>query len=130
MRPGVAKRRVDDHARPLKIDVGGTNVFVDLGAERLVTAERGNARIAVEIKSFVGMSDVQDLKEAVGQFFLYELALEQSGQDKDRELYLAVRTSSYKAVFVDGIGKLFLRNRSLRLVTFDADTEEIVEWIR
>ena len=115
---------------PLKIDVEGTNVFVDLGAERLVTAERGSERIAVEVKSFVSLSDVQDLKEAAGQYLLYELALQTSKQDKDRELFLAIRTASYKKVFVDGIGKLFMESKTLRLITFDPDTEEVVEWIR
>ena len=45
---------------------GQRNVFVDLGAERLVAAERNHEKIAVEIKSFHGASDVRDLEMALG----------------------------------------------------------------
>jgi len=103
---------------------------VDIGAEHLVAAERGAERIAVEIKSFVSLSAVQDLKEAAGQFWLYELALQASQTEADRALFLAVRRAVYDAVFVEGIGKLFLQSRSLRLIVFDPDTEEITRWIR
>jgi hypothetical protein len=63
---------------PLTISVGKTDLLIDLGAERVVAAERNGERIAVEIKSFVKLSLVQDLKEAIGQFVLYEGALAES----------------------------------------------------
>ena len=47
---------------PLTIPVDGTNLLIDVGAERVLTAEREGMRIAVEIKSFVSMSAVQDLR--------------------------------------------------------------------
>ena len=34
---------------------------VDLGAERLLAAEKGSDKIAVEIKSFIGANDLEDL---------------------------------------------------------------------
>jgi XisH protein len=38
---------------PLRIRLArGKNLFVDLGAERLLAAERGTEKIAVEVKSF------------------------------------------------------------------------------
>ena len=114
---------------PLTIAVEGTNLLIDVGAERVVTAEREGKQIAVEIKSFVSLSAVQDLKEAVGQFLLYDLALRQSDADADRVLYLAVRTTVYDTVFQAGVGKLLMRNSALRLVVFDAETEEIRDWI-
>ena len=76
---------------PLTVTVEDTNLLVDIGAERLVGAQRGAERIAVEIKSFVSLSAVQDLKEAAGQFWLYELALQASQTEADRLLFLAVR---------------------------------------
>ena len=48
----------------------GKNLFVDLGAERLIAAERGSEKIAIEIKSFRRASDMKDLEEAIGQFVL------------------------------------------------------------
>jgi hypothetical protein len=57
---------------PLRIRLArGKNLFVDLGAERLLAAERGTEKIAIEIKSFTRPSDMKDLEEAVGQFVLY-----------------------------------------------------------
>ena len=57
---------------PLRIRLTrGKNLFVDLGAERLLAAERGIEKIAVEVKSFTRPSDMKDLEEAVGQFVLY-----------------------------------------------------------
>ena len=37
---------------PFVINVGTTDLQIDLGAERLLAAEQGNERIAVEIKVF------------------------------------------------------------------------------
>lgn len=38
---------------PLQIKVGGVDMEIDLGAERLLAAERGNEKVAVEVKSFL-----------------------------------------------------------------------------
>ncbi|MEC4816876.1 MAG: element excision factor XisH family protein, partial [Scytonema sp. PMC 1069.18] len=37
---------------PLVLTIGRRSVFVDLGAEKLIAAERGSDKIAIEIKSF------------------------------------------------------------------------------
>lgn len=72
---------------PLTILIDATTLLIDVGAEQMVTADRDGERIAVEIKSFVSLSAVQDLKEAVGQFWLYELALQKSPEHRDRTLF-------------------------------------------
>jgi len=53
---------------PYTLTFGQRNVFVDLGAERMLAAEKGQEKIAVEIKSFQGASDVRDLEMAIGQY--------------------------------------------------------------
>jgi len=73
---------------PLTIRFGRKVPYVDLAAQRLLAAERAGSRIAVEIKSFVGRSDVLDLEQALGQFVLYAEVLAET--DPDRILYLAV----------------------------------------
>ena len=60
----------------------------DIYHNQLLGAEKGNQRIAVEIKSFIGESDMQDLENALGQFILYRTVLAQ--RDPERVLYLAV----------------------------------------
>ncbi len=39
---------------PYPIKIGSIRLFIDLGAERVIAAEQGNDKIAVEIKSFRG----------------------------------------------------------------------------
>lgn len=51
---------------PFKLKIGRKNVYIDLGAERLICAERGTRKIAIEVKSFIGPSDVTDLERALG----------------------------------------------------------------
>lgn len=43
---------------PLTLRFGGRQLMVDLGAEHLLAAEKEGQRIAVEIKSFAGLSIV------------------------------------------------------------------------
>lgn len=63
---------------PLKVEVGGAKFEIDLGAERLLAAEREGVRIAVEIKTFLSDSPITDYHAALGQFLNYRLALELS----------------------------------------------------
>lgn len=102
-------------------------MFVDLGAESLFSAEKGERKIAVEIKSFVSASDLTDLHNAVGQYTFYHDVMEQI--QPGRELYLAVRSITYTTIFQDSFGKLMLDNNRLKLLVFNADTEEIVRWL-
>jgi hypothetical protein len=56
---------------PFPLQIGKKRLSADLGAERLISAERGLQRIVVEVKSFVGPSDIKDLEQALGQYVLY-----------------------------------------------------------
>jgi hypothetical protein len=38
---------------PLKLIIGSRSLYVDLGAEKLIAAQKENQKIAVEIKSFL-----------------------------------------------------------------------------
>jgi XisH protein len=48
---------------PLRLVWGGKDLYVDLGAERLLAAERAGQQIAVEIKSFTNASEMNDLEQ-------------------------------------------------------------------
>ncbi len=113
---------------PLRIRLTrGKNLFVDLGAKRLLAAERGVEKIAVEVKSFTRPSDMKDLEEAVGQFVLYNRLLKR--YYAEHILYLAVSEDTRKRVFEEEAGQTLIEDGIIRLVTFDTLKEEIIRWI-
>jgi len=102
-------------------------MYIDLGAEQLMAAERVGRKIAVEVKSFVGPSEIEDLKLALGQYVLYRNVL--SRTEPDRDLYLGIRRAIFRELFEEPIGQLLIENERLKLIVFDPDTEAIVRWI-
>jgi hypothetical protein len=112
---------------PLKLQWGNKDLYVDLGAEKLIAAEKENHKIAVEIKSFVGNSQVADLQQALGQYTLYLDIIEET--EPERILYLAIRETTYEDIFIEPIGQILLNKKRLKLIVFDADHEEIIQWI-
>ncbi len=112
---------------PLRLDFGEKYTLVDLGAERFLAAEKDKLKIAVEIKSFVGKSTLDDLEKALGQFVLYHDILKEN--EPERILFLAVRESVFDNASDAPYWNLLLQNQRLRLIVFDPATEEITQWI-
>ncbi len=113
---------------PLRIRLArGRNLFVDLGAERLLAAERGTEKIAVEVKSFTRPSNMKDLEEAVGQFVLYAQLLVR--YYPEYKLFLAVTENVCKTVFEEEAGQTLIEDGIIRLFSFDPTEEVIVRWI-
>lgn len=112
---------------PLRLQWGSKDMYVDLGAEELVAAEHQGRKIAVEIKSFLGPSEIEDLRNALGQFILYRTILETT--EPERELYLAVREATYFALFEEPIGQLLIQQQHLRIMVFQPEQEELIKWI-
>ena len=112
---------------PLRLQWGTKDMYVDLGAERLVAAEKAGRKIAVEVKSFIGPSEIEDLKDALGQFVLYRAVM--SKTEPDRELYIAVRDAIYTELFEEPVGKLLIETEQIGLAVFDPEKEVIVKWI-
>lgn len=113
---------------PLSLKVGKKDLFIDLAAEKLLIAEKEKSKIAVEVKSFVGTSEIEDLKNAIGQYILYEKVLKR--QFPERKLYLAIRDSVFKRLFTEEeIGKILLEEQILKLIIFDHEKEVITQWI-
>ncbi len=111
---------------PLRLRWGVRDLYVDLGAERLLAAHKGALKIAVEIKSFVGASVVDDIEKALGQFTLYLDVLERL--DPDRILYMAVSASVREEVFDDPLGQLLLAKRRINLLIYHPEKETISQW--
>ncbi len=112
---------------PLVIQFGGVDLRIDLGAERLVAAEKDGERIAVEIKSFLGPSVISDFHGALGQFLNYRLALE--AQESDRRLYLAIPEETFQTFFHLPFAQLAVQRYQLMLIVYNVVREEIIQWI-
>jgi hypothetical protein len=111
---------------PLKLSWGGKDMYVDLGAERLLAAEKAGQKIAVEIKSFTSDSEMADLEQALGQYLVYHAVM--AAREPDRVLYLAVPHDVWLNMFAEPLGQLLLQTYPVRLVSFDISTGEFVQW--
>ncbi len=94
----------------------------------MIAAIKGTQKIAVEIKSFVGPSKVNEFHKAMGQFNDYFVALESLAPD--RELFLAVPESIYKSFFQEDFIQRALKRNEAQLVIFDPHQELIKKWIK
>lgn len=112
---------------PFPLQIGRKRLSADLGAERLINAEKGTQKIVVEVKSFVGRSDVRDLEQALGQYILYREVLNE--MRSERNLYLAISQPAFKSVFTIELGQLLLKNLIVKLIVFDEKSEAILQWI-
>lgn len=112
---------------PYVIQYRKTTLYADLGAEQPMAVERYGQKLVVEVKSFIGASKIQDLKEALGQYDIYRYLLEEIAPD--RKLYVAVSTVAYKSFFKQDVIQLILNKHQLPLIVVDIEMEEIRQWI-
>ena len=111
---------------PFFLPFGGIDMYVDLGAEKIIAAERAGQQIAVEIKSFLGPSLIGDFHTALGQFLNYRTAMET--REPDRQLYLAVPFEVYTTFFALPLVQLNVERYQLNIVVYDDVQQEIVAW--
>jgi hypothetical protein len=104
-----------------------TKVQIDLAAERLIVAEKGLQKIAVEIKNFLGVSELTDLYGALGQYILYRNALRNS--EPDRVLYLALPEIAFNNIFLHPDGEALRTSEHIMLLVFKTNQPEVLQWI-
>mgnify|MGYP001489778932 CR=1 FL=1 len=118
---------ITDDPYSLKWD-DGENLFIDLAAEKVIAAEKGKDKIAVEIKTFIGKSTMFDLHLAIGQFLVYQTALEE--KEPDRILFLAVPMEILNDIFLKPKAIKLTQKVNLKIIGFDIETEEILQWTK
>jgi hypothetical protein len=111
---------------PYTMTFGFKDVYVDLAAERLIAAEKDNERIAVEVKSFQGASDVRDLEMAIGQYVFYRSLLTRF--ESGRKLFLAVPEIIFTNLLQEPIARPALADLAIALIAFDPEKEVIKQW--
>jgi hypothetical protein len=118
--------RITHDPYPLKVDDVGYEI--DFGAEPLIAAEKDEITIAVEVKSFVGPSTVNEFHKAVGQFNDYYVALEI--KDPNRVLFLAIPKTIWLRFFQKQLIQKSLARIQAKVIVYDPSKNEIVEWIK
>ena len=111
---------------PLLLTFGRRNLYVDLGAEIPIAAEKDGRIIAVEVKSFLGVSEMRELEQALGQFAIYRFLL--SKKEPDRLLYLAVTEHAFESIFSEVEGRELVEAERLNLI-FNPTQERILRWV-
>ncbi len=114
---------------PLTIRISeAVKVQIDLAAENAIAAERDSEKIAVEIKSFIAGSDINEFHTALGQYLNYCQAIEE--KQPERTVYLAVPDETYKDFFQLPFIQRAIQRYQIKLITYDPKKEEIRQWIR
>jgi hypothetical protein len=111
---------------PLTLEFGLGSLYVDLGAERIIAAERSNEKIAVEVKSFLSGSAVSEFHTALGQYLNYRLLMQE--QYSEHKLYLAIPLSAYDSFFQLPFVQATIKQHQLKLAIYTPENREIVKW--
>lgn len=111
---------------PYSLQAGTLELYIDLGAEKIIAAEKQGQKIAVEIKSFLSPSKVSDFYAALGQFISYRAALQE--QEPDRTLYLAIPSNIYDSFFTIQFIQSLVHQNQLHLLVYDIEQEAIARW--
>lgn len=104
-----------------------TRQYADLGAKKLLVAQKNGQKIAVEIKSFLSPSPINDLEQALDQYIIYTHIL--SEQQPERLLYLAIPQSVFSDFFSEELPQSVVKFNQVKLLIFQPETEEVVQWI-
>lgn len=113
---------------PLSFKIGKIQVQIDLGAERLIAAEKGSEKIAIEIKTFGNVSFITALYEAIGRYIIYRNVLKI--MQPERVLYLAAPKGVYEDFFEESVLKKTMEEENFRLIVYNPETQNITKWIK
>jgi hypothetical protein len=113
---------------PFPVDYGDVQMQIDLGAERLLAAQRDSEKIAVEVKSFTNPSAISEFHTAVGQYLNYRRALR--SQEPARLLYLAVPSQTYEEFFRLRFIQEGVQEYQIALIVYDVEERRITQWIK
>ena len=113
---------------PMTISLPDMDLFIDLGVERFVGAQKGNQKIAIEIKIFERNDHINKFYEALGQVLVYRLALQR--ERIEREIWLAIPQKARHGLFETVIIQDAMSHFQLNLLIFDQLNKKIVQWER
>ena len=113
---------------PYFVEIEEVKYLIDFGAEPLIAAEKDEMKIAVEVKSFVGPSTINEFHKAVGQFNDYYVALEI--EDPKRILFLAIPIDIWRNFFQKQLIQKSLQRIGAKILVYHPVQNEVVQWIK
>ena len=108
---------------PYELPLFGKTLKIDLGAERLIAAQRETELIAVEVKSFLGLSIIYEFHLALGQYLHYVLAMRK--KEPERKIYLPLPKPTYHLFFERDDVQEALAAHKVNWIVFDDVTQTI-----
>ena len=99
----------------------------DLGAEKIIIAEKGLSKIAIEVKSFLQPSLINEFNKATGQYVSYEEALDMLNDD--RILYLAIPDEIYTKLVTKIITQRVIKRLKIKILLYNPESKTVVSWI-
>ncbi|TAE19670.1 MAG: fatty-acid oxidation protein subunit alpha [Bacteroidetes bacterium] len=114
----------DDPLTLLTREEGG--VATDLGAEKVIFAEQGTAKIAVEVKSFLNPSIIHDFMLASGQYKSYEVII--NYKNLQRKIYLAMPIFAYDKIIKFEFIQKIIQDLQINLILFNPEENSILSW--
>ncbi|MEB3192408.1 MAG: element excision factor XisH family protein [Snowella sp.] len=112
---------------PFFLKWGKATTYIDLGAEKLLTAIKQEKKIAVEIKTFSDISPMFAFHVAVGQFVNYRVMLDEL--EPDRDLFLAVPDVIYDTFLQSEFAQAVIQQQNIKLIIYDPELGVIRQWI-
>jgi XisH protein len=114
----------DDPLTLLSRAEGG--ISTDLGAEKIIVAEKGLTKIAVEVKSFLNPSMIHDFLRASGQYNGYNIVIKR--KQINRILYLAMPIFAYEKLISYEFIQDIIEDVTIKFILFDEKEKIIIAW--
>ena len=98
----------------------------DIGAEKVILAENGLTKIAVEVKSFIHISILHEFLKASGQYMSYSKIIQKN--EPVRLLYVAMPTFAYyRLIKYDWVVEV-MTDLNMKVILYSSEKEIIEEW--
>lgn len=112
---------------PIRDKIRDIRYDIDLAAERVIAAEKGAEKIAVEVKSLLQPSLTYEFHAVLGKFLVYLHGLKH--QEPERVLYVAIPLFAWNKISqMPGLMEV-IEIYQVRIIVFKPNTETIVTWI-
>ena len=99
---------------------------IDLGAEKLLAAEKGNDKIAIEVKSLLKPSLLHEFHSVLGQYMIYRYGL--GKKEPERKLYLAIPDFTRNKIAKIQPLLDMIQDFNIKIIYFDDETKKIMTW--